>query len=52
MILDEGGDDAEVRAAMYFVRALLVREMLRRGITPVKTPPPRPGEVSLERMPQ
>lgn len=52
MILDEGGDDAEVRAAMYFVRALLVREMLRRGIKPAETPPPRPGEVSLERMPQ
>jgi glycosyltransferase involved in cell wall biosynthesis len=47
MILDEGGDDVEVRAAMYFVRALLAREMLRTGLNPPETPPPRPGEVSL-----
>jgi glycosyltransferase involved in cell wall biosynthesis len=47
MILDEGGDDVEVRAAMYFVRALLAREMLRTGPKPPQTPPPRPGEVSL-----
>ena len=52
MILDEGADDAEVRAAMYFVRALLAREMLRRGMKPPETLPPRPGEVSLERMPE
>ena len=47
MILEEGGDDREVRAAMYFVRALLAREMLRTGLKPPQTPPPRPGEVSL-----
>ena len=47
MILDEGGDDAEVRAAMHFVRALLAREVLRTGVKPSRTPPPRPGEVSL-----
>ncbi len=47
MILDEAGDDAEVRSAMYFVRALLARERLRRGSSSLRTPPPRPGEVSL-----
>jgi glycosyltransferase involved in cell wall biosynthesis len=47
MILDEGGDDAEVRAAMYFVRSLLAREMLRTGLNAARTPPPRPGEVNL-----
>ena len=47
MILDEGGDDVEVRAAMDFVRGLLAREMLRTGLRPPETPPPRPGEVSL-----
>ena len=47
LILDEGGDDAEVRASMSFIRALLAREMLRRGLRPSQTPPPRPGEVSL-----
>jgi glycosyltransferase involved in cell wall biosynthesis len=47
MILDEAGDDVEVRAAMYFVRTLLAREMLRTGLRRPKTAPPRPGEVSL-----
>ncbi len=47
LILEEGGDDAEVRASMFFIRALLAREMLRRGLRPSQTPPPRPGEVSL-----
>ena len=47
MILDEAGDDVEVRAAMYFVRALLAREMLRTDAEPTGKPPPRPGEVSL-----
>ena len=51
MILDEGADDAEVRAAMYFVRALLARDMLRRGLKPTQTPPPSPGEVSREHGP-
>ena len=47
MILDEGGDDREVRAAMYFIQALLAREMLRTGLSPSQTLPPRPGDVSL-----
>ena len=47
MILDEGGDDVEVRTAMHFVRALLAREMLRSGLNGSTTPPPRPGEVQL-----
>lgn len=49
MILAEGAGDPEVQAAMYFVRALLAREMLRRGMRAEDTKPPRPGEVSLEK---
>ena len=47
MILEEGGDDPEVRAAMYFVRGLLAREILRPGSHGVQVQAPRPGEVSL-----
>lgn len=48
MILDEGGaDDVEVRAAVYLVRGMLARELLKRGLHPEHAPPPRPGEAHL-----
>jgi glycosyltransferase involved in cell wall biosynthesis len=44
LILDEGGDDVDVRRAMRFIQGLLAREMLRPGLHRAGAIPPSPGD--------